>query len=116
MAFGVRSATRLPLSGLGSVSICLCAFGFLPIPQLAVQVGTESAEGKCPGQEDRESSEEELIDRSSARRRLSDRKHSDLSRAHETGYRLPQVASYFDLRMAVVGHQLGNGLGAPLLI
>lgn len=116
MAFGVRSATRLSLSCLRAVSICLCGCAFLSIPQLAVQAWTESVEGKCPSQEDRESSEEELIDWSSTRRRLNDRYHSVFSRPHETGYRLPQVASYSDRRMAVVGHQLGNGLGAPLLM
>ena len=116
MALRVRSTTRLPLSRLVSVSICLCAVAFLPLPQLAVLTWAESAERECPCQEGRESFEEELIVGSSACRRLNDRRHSDLSRPHETGDRLHQIASYAGRLPAMVGHQLANGLCAPLLI
>ncbi len=77
---------------------------------------TESAEGKCPCQRDGESSEEELVAGSSARRRLNHRRHSDLSRPHETGDRLHQIASHVRPHLVIVGRQLANGLGAPLLI
>jgi len=116
MALRVRSTTRLPLSRLVSVLICLCAFAFLPLPQHAVLTWTESAEGKCPCQKDRESPEGELVVWSSARRHLNDRRHSDLSRPYETGDRLHQIASYAGRPLAMVGHQLANGLCAPLLI
>ncbi len=116
MAFRARSATWLILSGLRSVSICLCAFAFLPFPQLVQLTWTESAERKCPSQGDRESSGEELVVWSSARRRLNDRRHSDLIRPPETGDRLCRIASCAGFPLAIVGHHLANGLGAPLLI
>jgi hypothetical protein len=116
MALRVRSITRLAFSWLVSVSVCLCALTFIPLPQFAVLTWADSAEGKCPCQRDGESSEEELVVGSSARRRLNHRRHSDLSRPHETGNRLHQIASYAGRLPAIVGHQLANGLGAPLLV
>ncbi len=116
MALRVQSTTRLTFSRLVTVSICLCAFAFLPLPQFVGLTGTESAEGKCPGQEERENSEEEQVDWSSARRRLNDRRHCDLSRSPETGDRLDHIAPIVGRALAMVGHQLANGLCAPLLI
>ena len=98
------------------VLICLCAFAVLPFPQLGVLIWAESAEGECTRQENRESSEETLVVWSSARRRLNNRHHSDHSRPHETGDRLHQIASHAGRLPVIVGHQLANGLGAPLLI
>ena len=123
MGFRVRSTTRLPLSRLVSVSICLCAFAFLPLPQLAVMTWAESApgecpcqEGKCPRQEDGKRSEEELVVWSSSRLRLKDLRHNDLRRLHKTGDRPHQIASCAGGLPARAGHQLANGLCAPLLI
>ncbi len=115
MALGIRSKRRLTFSRLVSVSICLCAFGFLPLPQLAVLTWVESAERECPCQKDGERSEQEVVPRLSARR-LDDRRHSDLSRPHETGDQFRQIASCTGRLPAIVGHQLANGLCAPLLI
>jgi len=114
MALRVWSTTWLPLSQLVSVSIWFCAFAFLPLPQLGML--TDSAEGGCPCQKDGESSEKEVVFRSSARRRLNHRRHSDHSRPHETGDRIHLIASHVRPRLVIVGHQLANGLGAPLLI
>ena len=114
MALRVQLTTRLPLSQLVSLTIWFCAFAFLPLPQLGML--TESAEGGCPCQGDGESSEEEVVVRSSARRRMNHRRHSDLSRPHETGDRLHQIGSHVRPRLVIVGHQLASGLGAPLLI
>ena len=116
MALRVRSTTRLPLSRLVSVSICLCAFAVLPLPQLGVLTWTESAEANHPCQENGESSEQELVVCSSARRRLNDQRHSDHSRPHETGNGLHHIASFADSLPTIVGHHLANGRCSPLLI
>ncbi len=111
-----RSTTWLRLSRLVSVSICLFAFAVLPLPELIVLTLVEATEAESHSQEERESSEGKLVVCSSARRRLNYRRHSDLSRAHENGNQLHQIASYAGRLPAIVGHQLANGLGAPLLI
>ena len=76
----------------------------------------ESAEAERPCNEDGERSEEELVARSSAHRRLSDRRLSDVGQPRETSDRLLHIASYAGRLPAIVGHQLANGLCAPLLI
>lgn len=116
MALGVRSTTRSPGLCLRSVSIWLYACAFLLFPQLAGQAWTESAEGERPCQEDRENSEEELVVWPSARRRLSEQRRCEFGRPHDTGHWLQRIASCSSRPTAVVGHQLANGLGAPLLI
>ncbi len=115
MALRARSTTRLAFSRLASVSICLCAFALLPLPEFVLVTCVEAAEAESPSQENRDSSEEELVC-SSARRRLNHRRHSDLSRSYETCDRLDQIASYAGRFPTIVGHQLANGLCAPLLI
>ncbi len=116
MALSLRSETQPVLSRLVSVSICLCTLANVSLPQISALTWAESAEGKCPCQNDGESSEEGVVVRSSARRRLNNRRHSDLSQPHETGDRVHQLGSYAGRLPAKVGHQLANGLGAPLLI
>jgi hypothetical protein len=111
-----QSTTRVAFSRLVSVSICLCALAFLPLPQLGVLTWVELAERECPRQEGGESAEEELVVWNSARRRLNDQRCSALSRPHETTDRLHQIASHAGRLTAIVGHQLTNGLCAPLLI
>ena len=112
----LRSTTRLPLLRLVSVSICLFTFAVLPIPEIFVLTLVEATEAESPSQEDRERSEEELVVCPSARRNLNHRRHSDLRRSHETRDRLDQIASDAGHLPAIVGHQLANGLRAPLLI
>ena len=116
MALRARSTTRLAFSRLTSVSICLCAFALLPLPEFVVMTSVEAAEVESPSQENRDSSEEELVVCSSARRRMSHRRHSKLSRSYETCDRRDQIASYGGRFPTIVGHQLANGLCAPLLI
>ena len=116
MALRAQSTTRLPSSRLVSVSICLCAFVFSPLPQHAVLTWAESAEGECPCQKDRANSEEETVVWSSARRRLNHRRRSDLGRPRETGDRVHQIALNAGRLPIIVGHQHVNGLRAPLLI
>lgn len=114
-ALGPRSTTRLPLLRLVSVAICIGAVAVFQLPHLAVSMWT-STEAECLCQEDGERSKQKQVRLSSARYRLDNRLHSHLSRPHETGGRLHQVASYAGRVPAIVGHQLANGLGAPLLI
>ena len=116
MALQVRSTTRLAFSRLVSVSICLCAFAVLPFPQFALLTCAAPAEAESPSHEDRENSEEELVVRSSARRNLNHRDRSLLIRSHDTRIPLHQIAAYAGYLPMIVGHQLANGLRAPLLI
>ena len=116
MALRERPTTRLIISRLASVSVGLCLFTFIPLPLLAGTTGVEAAEGECPFQKDRENPEEELAVCSSASRRLNDRRHSGLRWPREIGNRLHQSDSDAGRPLAIVGHQLANGLCAPLLI
>jgi hypothetical protein len=113
MALRGQSTARLIISRLTSVSVGLCLFTFTPFLLLAGPTGVEVTEGECP---DRESSEEELAVRSSACRRLNNQRHSGLRWPCETGDRLHQSDSHTGRPLAIVGHQLANGLCAPLLI
>ena len=116
MALRGRPTTRLIISQLASVSVGLCLFTFIPLPLLVGTTGVEAAEGECPFQKDRENAEEELAVWSSACRRLNDRRHSGLRWPRGTGDRLHQSDSHAGRPLAIVGHQLANGLCAPLLI
>ena len=110
-----RSATRLHSTRLVAVLICLWAFVTLPIPQSTVPASAETSEAEYPCQEDREISEEELVVCSSARRRLNIRRHRVLGPRHESSDRFHQITSYAQRFPALVGHQLRNGICAPLL-
>lgn len=117
MALRVRSTTWLAFSQLASVSICLCTVVFSPLHQHAVPACAGSAEERCPCQEeDTDPSERELTVSSSACRRSNDPHHSGRSWAHETGHRLHQIVSHVGRLPATIGHQLANGLRAPLLV
>jgi hypothetical protein len=117
MALRLRSTIRLALSRLVSVSVCLCAFTFLPLPQLAGTTWTESSEAEFPlEEEDGKSAEEELAVGSSARRRLNHRRGRNLSLPYETGNPRCHSTPSGSRLLAIVGHQLANGLGAPLLV
>jgi hypothetical protein len=112
MTLRVRSTTLLSLSRLISVSICLCGFMLLPVSQLPLLTWVELTEGECP--EEGESSKEERVVCSSARRRLNDRRHSDLAPSRQAvGCR---IVSHVSCPSVIVGHQFANGLRAPLLI
>ena len=115
MALKARSTTRLAFSRLVSVSLCLCAFAVVPYPQFAVLTYAAPAEAESPSQEDPESSKKQLVVCRSARRNLNHRRDSHLGRSHDTGDPLHQIASYAGHLPAIVGHQLANGLRAPLL-
>ena len=83
------------------------------------QVGlawSELAERECPAQEYEGGNAQQLVVLSSARRRSMVHHERDVCRACEHGSRVSAVA-FSDGRLPTVfGHQLPNGLRAPLLI
>ncbi len=117
MMLGVQSKTRLTLSRLGLLSICFCAVTFLPLLQHTDLRCAGSAERECPCQEDGEGTSEEQLAvwSSGVRRRLNHRQHGALKQLPPIGNRLRPVASSLGRFPAIIGHQLANGLRAPLL-
>ncbi|MEO1984765.1 MAG: hypothetical protein ABGZ23_25065 [Fuerstiella sp.] len=115
MAFHVRSKIRLTLRRFLSMSVCV--FTFLALPQLALPTWVaEAMESECPCQEDEESSEERLAVAASERRLHAGCGRRGLNRPRETGGCLRRSNYLVDCSPAVVGHQLANGLRAPVLI
>jgi hypothetical protein len=100
---------------LVSVSICFAAIAVVLPSHLSVSTWT-LAEAECLCQEDGERSKHKQVGFFSARHRLDPRRRNDPSRPHEASSRLHQVALYAERIPAIVGHQLANDLGAPLLI
>ena len=83
------------------------------------QVGlawSELAERECPAQEHEGVNAQQVIVLSSARRRSMVQQQRDDCRSCEHGLRVSAVAFSDGCLPTVVGHQLPNGLRAPLLI
>lgn len=116
MALRVQPTTGLFSTRFTWVLVCFCAFAFLRFPQLVALQSVVSAETEIPGQGDGERSEEEQVVSCTARRRLNDRRHSELGKRHVPSHRFQQIVVYASRFQAIVGHQLANGLCAPLLI
>jgi hypothetical protein len=108
------SILRLAFSLYVSVSVCL--FTFLSLPQLALQTWVESAEGERPSPEDEESSEERLAVASTDRRWDAEDVCNGQSRHHQTPGRLRRSRLHVGGLLAIVGHELANGLRAPVRI
>jgi hypothetical protein len=115
MTFKQNSTTGWLLSRLACVSVCLCAFSLLTPPQLFVQLEADSVEEESPSEEEGEDSEEELVIGSSARRLKAGRRRG-IDRPLKTVDHLRRSASSAGCSPAIVGHQLANGLCAPLRI
>ena len=115
MAPEARPTKRRDFSRWGSVLICLCAFALLPLPQLACLASAESTE-QCPCHEDLERCVKKLAVWPSARQRLREGQHSASGPAVKPGIQVVEVASNTGRLPVIVGHQLANGLRAPLLI
>ena len=99
-----------------SVIVCLCAFSLMMPPQVATLVSSGSTESSGPAEEDGETTEKELVVASSRRRRCEEhRGHSLPCRTSWTGH-ICRAASYAVPACVRTGHQLANGLAAPLLI
>ena len=104
---------RMPIARLLAVPICLCVLVVLPLPQFVV-LGVES---ECPSHENEDASEEELVVGSSVRRRLRSVGNTRVRRIFgPVGRPHQKTSSYVRQLPAIVGHQLANGLCAPLLI
>ncbi len=116
MALSGPSTMRLAYSRLVSVSVYVCVLSFLPLSQHAVLAFADLAEAECPLQEEGESSQEELVAKSSARRRSNDQLPSSRNQPRKTYVCFRQQSSTAGLLPAIVGHQFANGLCAPLLI
>lgn len=107
---------RIAFSRLVSALICLSVLALLPLPQYAVLTLAESSEMECPLQEEGEKPQEELVVKSPVRRRSNDRLQSGYHRSRKASCCF-QHGTFYDVRLPViVGHQLANGLSAPLLI
>ena len=98
------------------VLACLCAFAVFPIHQLAGMMWAESSETECAAEESGERAVEEFVVRSSTRHRSKDQRRRELDRPHKTPARSRQVTPSDRRSLAIVGHQLANGLCAPLQI
>jgi hypothetical protein len=96
------------------LTVCLCAFVFLP-PDVVLQPGVRTVEEERPGQKEGSSEKEQVVS-TSAQRCLKGRRYSNLSRLHEIGGKLHQIDSNAGHLPRIVGHQFANGLRAPLLI
>lgn len=107
------------------VSICFCAF--FSVSQVDALACVVSAEMESPCKGDGERSENELVDRCSAhgrpkhsRRskhgRSNNRRHQGLNRPLEKCKQCQRVPTIAERVPAIIGHQLANGLCAPLLI
>ena len=111
----VVSAHRTP-EWMASVIVCLCTFSLMMPPQVATLVSSVSTEAECPSKEDGETTEKELVVASTRRRRCEDhRGHNSLFLASKANH-IYRAVSYVRPACVKTGHQLANGLAAPLLI
>ena len=116
MAFHERLTTSVMFSRLVTVSVFLCAFAVLPLPHLICMECEGACETECPFEEDGESSEEELAAPMSMRQRLSSRLLEAIPFLQLKNIAGRHVSPKDGRLHAVIGHQLANGLCAPLVI
>ena len=116
MFHSFQRTPKLHVSRFFTVSIYLCALTFLPVPQVATLARTESAEAESPCKEDGKRSEKELSDWCSAHGRSNDQRHRGPSRPPEKNNRRQRITRIVGRVPAIIGHQLANGLCAPMLI
>ena len=116
MLHRIRPTHAMLVARLLAVPICLCMFPALPLLQFVVLTGAHGAESERPCHEDEDTSEEELVARSSVRRRLRSVGSTRVRRIFGTVGRPQKTSSYARQHPAIVGHQLADGLCAPLLI
>lgn len=109
MAIKEQPKKRFLFSQLVSVTVSLCALSIVPIPQSSVLERADSAETECLCEEVRAEV------RLSTRRRLKRLQYLERMTFFEIG-NLRQVAISAIRSSAIIGHQLANGLCAPLLV
>jgi len=116
MLHRLQRMPSLRIARLVPVLTCLCAFLLFSTLQVAALAGPGSVETECPCKEYGERSEKELVDWCSAHIRSNNRCHQGLSRPPEKRKQPQRVHKIAERVPAIVGHQLANGLCAPLLI
>jgi len=120
MAFEKSLTTRKSLLGLITIWVCLCAFSLFSISQATVLSWVEMTEGEIPAQEDEEDEEdceEELEVLASSRRRRIPRRHEVVRyNALSCSDRSNPIILSGCHRLAIIGHQVANGLCASLLV
>jgi hypothetical protein len=116
MTLRVRLTRRLFWSRLVSVPICLCVFAFLPFHDLAALSCAEVSEGGSPCHDHEECNDREQTDWSRSRRRLNDLPEDSRKPPPKCGARQKQLSRHAVPFQATIGHQLANGLRAPLLL
>ncbi|PHS09976.1 MAG: hypothetical protein COA78_11625 [Blastopirellula sp.] len=111
-----RSTIGKVIPRFTSVLVCLFAISFLVSPQIASATWAESTESESPLEESKEKSEEEAVASASrCRRGLSPKRCRVSYQVAEADY-LCRFTSYSSPLSTIAGHQLLNGLCAPLLI
>ncbi len=109
--------TRSSYASLIAVWLCLCAFLLFTVPRTTLSFAGEIAENEIPSQEDEETELEVLP---SLRQRLTRRQQLPFESSATFGNHLNCQNCSFGppvrFPRAIIGHQLANGLCAPLLI
>jgi hypothetical protein len=109
-----RAFTRLPLSQFITVWVLLSAFALEPVTHIVGQNSPVSSEEERPFEEDSETYEENLIVTTGSRK-LPDRIRNKTLHALQAPNRVGSLYAC-QRQAAIVGHQLANGLRAPLVI
>ena len=116
MLHRLRPTPGLLVARFLTVSILLCAFVAVPLPQFVVLTSAQAVESECPCEKDRETSEEVLVVENSVRRRLKSVGKTHVCRAYDTADNPHKSSSNARQLPATGGHRLANGCRAPLLI
>ena len=116
MLHRLRPTPGLLVARFLTVSILLCAFAAVPLPQFIVLTSAHEVESECTCKEDRETSEEALIVENSVRRRLRSVGKTRVCRVYDTAGKPHKSSSNARQLPATGGHRLANGCRAPLLI
>jgi hypothetical protein len=106
--------TRGPLSQFMTVWVLVSVFALEPAAHLVGQNSPVSSEEECPFEEDGETYEEDLIVATGSRR-FPDRIRNKTLHALQAPNRRGLLC-VCQRQAAIVGHQLANGLRAPLVI
>jgi len=96
--------------------MCLCTSAGLPLALFDLRVSPQAAESEAPWEEKEEASEEVVVAGSSVRRRVRTVGKTRLCQATAVGGAPREISCYARQLPAIVGHQLPNGLRAPLLM
>jgi len=96
--------------------MCLCTSVGLPLPLFVFLGSPHAAESESPWEEKEEASEEVVVAGSSVRRRVKTVGKTRHCQATDVAGAPREISSYGRQLRAIVGHQLPNGLRAPLLM